>query len=335
MTGWPLVYRLIGYFRKRFCQFSLGSAELAREASKSRVMAASGPEGGDVVNDISTILKQPVPREFHLSPATVRDAKHRGLLNALQEQGRVIRALVLREVRTRFGRHKLGYLWALIEPSLHVGVFWVLFYFGGRDSVGSMSVQLFLATGLMSYFTFQQTYNRLNGSIRSNFALLAHRQVKPLDVVIARALLEGATTLCVLVLFIVAAVYFGEDLRLRDPLKAIAALILLWVMGIGLGLLIETLSVVLQSLRLLVNVLTRFLYFTSGIFFTLSMIGRQTQEFLLYNPLLHLVETVRYSFDSTLVVPEVNLVYPLMWALSILFLGLASDRALRDRTLSR
>lgn len=315
--------------------FSLGKAASTRAASRSRVIALSVPRETSVANDISAALKQPVPREFQPSWSLAHDYKRRSALAALHEQGRVIYALILREVRTRFGRHKLGYLWALIEPTLHIGVFWTLFYLGGRQTVGSMSVPLFIATGLMSFFTFQQTYFRLNGSIRSNFALLAHRQVKPLDVVIARALLEGATTLCVLVLFIVAAIYFGEDLRLRDPLKAIAALILLWVMGIGLGLLLESLSAALQSLRLLVNVLTRFLYFTSGIFFTLSMLGGQTQKFLLYNPLLHLVETVRYSFDSTLVVPDVNLVYPLMWAISILFLGLASDRALRDSTLSR
>ena len=32
----------------------------------------------------------------------------------------VIRAIILRETRVRFGRKRLGYLWALLEPMLHI-----------------------------------------------------------------------------------------------------------------------------------------------------------------------------------------------------------------------
>lgn len=42
------------------------------------------------------------------------------LWQALKVQGRVIRASILRETRTRFGRSKLGYFWALFEPMAYM-----------------------------------------------------------------------------------------------------------------------------------------------------------------------------------------------------------------------
>ena len=51
------------------------------------------------------------------------------LVKALQSQGRVLIALMLREARTRYGRQRAGYLWALVEPMLHIALFYFVFRF--------------------------------------------------------------------------------------------------------------------------------------------------------------------------------------------------------------
>jgi tetratricopeptide (TPR) repeat protein len=43
-------------------------------------------------------------------------------LDQLRSQRRVIRALIIRETRTRFGDSKLGYGWALLEPIMHIAL---------------------------------------------------------------------------------------------------------------------------------------------------------------------------------------------------------------------
>lgn len=43
---------------------------------------------------------------------------------ALTVQGRVIAALILREVHTLYGNTRLGYLWAIIQTAFGIGVFW-------------------------------------------------------------------------------------------------------------------------------------------------------------------------------------------------------------------
>ncbi len=44
--------------------------------------------------------------------------------SALTVQGRVIAALILREVHTLYGNTKLGYLWAIIQTVFAISVFW-------------------------------------------------------------------------------------------------------------------------------------------------------------------------------------------------------------------
>lgn len=45
--------------------------------------------------------------------------------SALTVQGRVIYALVLREVHTLYGNTRLGYLWAIIQTAFNIAVFWL------------------------------------------------------------------------------------------------------------------------------------------------------------------------------------------------------------------
>ena len=73
---------------------------------------------------------------------------------------RVVHALILREMRTRFGRAQLGYLWALIEPTLFVLIFFALFALRGRTAVSGMPIALFLLTGTIPFIMFRDTMMR-------------------------------------------------------------------------------------------------------------------------------------------------------------------------------
>ena len=53
----------------------------------------------------------------------------RGVLPQLE----VIQALILRETRTRFGDHQLGFLWAFIEPLLWILMFYGMYALMGRQ----------------------------------------------------------------------------------------------------------------------------------------------------------------------------------------------------------
>ena len=74
------------------------------------------------------------------------------------------------------------------------------------------------------------------------------------------------------------------------------------------------------------------LYFASGVLFQVDMLPRETLDWLLLNPLLHLVELSRHAFIPAFVPPHgVSALYPSMFALALCALALLAYRADRLR----
>ena len=95
------------------------------------------------------------------------------VVSALETQTRVTKALILRETKSRYGGHKLGFVWAFLEPALMVSVFVAFFTLMGRSSASGMSVQLFMITGFVPFMMFRESMNQLQGAITQNKSLLA------------------------------------------------------------------------------------------------------------------------------------------------------------------
>jgi capsular polysaccharide transport system permease protein len=131
----------------------------------------------------------------------------RSFIEALRVQIRVISALILREIGSRHGSDSVGILWLLVEPILItmivIGIHWA--GSGGAAFVRSIPIVVFLLTGYTPHLMFR--HGGLAGTVAwtSNSGLLYHRQVHPVDLVLARILVEIIT---VLIAFVVVAAIF-------------------------------------------------------------------------------------------------------------------------------
>ncbi|MCP5156302.1 MAG: ABC transporter permease [Ectothiorhodospiraceae bacterium] len=257
------------------------------------------------------------------------------LIEALTMQGRVIQALIMREMKTRFGRQRLGYAWALIEPLIYVAIFMALYSFRGREAPSGIPILPFLVTGVMPFMLFRNMVTRTLGALLSNRALLYFPQVTPFDLVVARALLEIGTAAFVFAIFMVAAQLSDQSLRVERPLDVVVWFAVGSLVGFGLGTIFSTLGPLFASIeRLVPTVLLRPLFFTSGLFFTAEMIPAGVRDFALLNPMLHVTELVRSAlfvgFESEYADPA----YPIQTALVLTFIGLTMQRAMRKRVLT-
>ena len=68
---------------------------------------------------------------------------------ALLVQTRVIGALVLREMRVRYGRSQLGYIWAILEPAAYVAAMTTMFSYLNQPPPFGASMPLFFALGII------------------------------------------------------------------------------------------------------------------------------------------------------------------------------------------
>src|SRR5437763_409307 len=105
-------------------------------------------------------------------------------------QRRVIGALMIRELVTRFGRENIGFLWMMVEPllfAIFVGLLWRLAK--GPEDHG-ISVFAFVATGYIPLVLFRNSVTRSIRLFYVNSSLMYHRQIKVVDFVFVRVLIE-------------------------------------------------------------------------------------------------------------------------------------------------
>jgi capsular polysaccharide transport system permease protein len=252
-------------------------------------------------------------------------------------QGRVLHALMLREMKSRFGRQKLGYIWALLEPTVFVAVLALIFTFGrGFLPPPGMPLVPFLITGIVPFFLMRHTMVQTLGAIESNRVLLTFPQITPIDLVLGRALLEFATMTVVFFLLLAIAHMLGFTIRIQNPLQVLAALACLALTGLGIGAIFASLVPFLRTLERVIPMLFgRPLFFVSGVFFTSDMVPPGLRrELLLMNPIFHMLEWLRSGVFVEFESRYVSMQYVLGTVLVVVFLGLLMLRGLKKRILA-
>ncbi len=252
----------------------------------------------------------------------------RGALVQLQ----VIHALVLRETRTRFGAHQLGYLWAVLEPLMWVGTFGAMYAFAHRKLPNDMGIVGFLGTGIVTFSLFQNAATRAGEAINANRALLFYPQVHPLDLILARGALELSTFGAVFLVIMGGEAMFLRELpQVDDPLAVILGLVMAGLLGSSLGLVLCMLGEIFGVVQRLRGPVMRPLFWISGLFFTLEDTPDEARQYLLYNPMLHVIELVRDGWFASYRSEAVDPTYVLRWILGLLFFGLVLERVVRRK----
>jgi capsular polysaccharide transport system permease protein len=251
----------------------------------------------------------------------------RGVMIQLQ----VIHALLLREVKTRFGEHHLGYGWALLEPMMWVGAFLAITYTVGRTAPHGLPVFDFFVIGIVTYLGFRNTVRQASAGISGNAGLLLFPQVRPLDLVGARVILELATQFVVFVILMSVAVWLRGSLIVDNVLETLAGFFLMTGLGCGLGLVFCGLSVFIPTVERIQGALLRPLFWTSAVFYSADSVPSPVRDVILLNPLTHCIELVRDGWFPGYSTSGVSFAYPAFWMLLLWFFGLSLERVARRR----
>ena len=257
------------------------------------------------------------------------------LVEPLKIQGRVLLALMLREARTRYGRQRVGYLWALIEPILHIAVFYGIFQYTLRIVPLGHSLAMFLATGLATYVGFSNVLHRTQGGFASNESLLAYPVVHVMDVFLGRALLELATWIAVTFIILGALIGSGLDPLPHSVLMMGSAIFLLFGIGFGVGVLVGILAQFVPSIETLISVPFRILYFTSGVFFLPDAMPPAIRGVLEWNPVLQGITLFRMGYYGNYDSHMLDLKYLVIWSAMSVLAAFLVERLTRKALLSR
>lgn len=243
----------------------------------------------------------------------------------------VVFALMMREMKTRFGVYRLGYLWALLEPGIHIAVFAIIFGYIAHRTMPGINFVVFLTTGIIPWLMFNSMLSRGMSAVTANQGLFSYRQVKPMDSILARMVLEGLIYTSIYLSILLIFVWTGIDITIEDPLKVIAAILLLFIFSYGLSTVMCIVITEAPELQKIVPIFLRPLYFMSGIFFSIESIPHQYRPYFMWNPILQTNELSRDAFFSAYTTPEGSWSYLFLCAALSLTFALALYRQHREK----
>lgn len=220
----------------------------------------------------------------------------RGMPSVAIASFRSILALMLREMSTRYGRTPGGYVWAILEPLGMIIVLGFAFALIARAPVLGTSFLLFKGTGFMILQVFTVLGGQVGNALTFSKPLLRYPRVTWMDAVLARFLLNTAVVYTSTFLILSGIIiYEGLDLMLRwSPI--LLAMLLAAGLGLGVGCLNAYLFMRFPAWQQIWSIITRPLFIISGVLILYEDFPPIGQEYLWYNPLLHLTGLMRAGF---------------------------------------
>lgn len=250
----------------------------------------------------------------------------RRMLEAAELQGIVIGAVMMREIHTRYGRENLGFVWLIFEPLFFcVGVMAVWTVIHGRYSHG-LPLLAFVITGYMPLTLWRHTTGRAVQCFRANAALLYHRQVKMMDLLIARVLLEFYG---VMIAYIVIAFIFNS-FELYELPRDWAMFYIGWFQMLAFStaaaMIISSLTELYEWSEKLIGPFMYFMLPICGAFYMVDWLPSSAQKYLTYLPTVQAFEMVREGQFAGSVNAHYDVAYASLFNAALLAVGILMCR---------
>lgn len=258
------------------------------------------------------------------------EASRPSLAASARIQIRVLHAIFLRELLTRYGRHNIGFLWIFVEPmifTLGVTALWTATQsFHGSN----LPIVAFAITGYSTVLLWRNMPSRCILAVTYNSAIMYHRQVKAMDIYLGRIMLEaiGAS-----MSFVILSSFF-IFIEWMEPPEDVLLVVFAWIMialfGASLAIFLASLSERWEVIERLWHPASYLAFPLSGAAFLVSSLPTGAQNFVLYIPMVHGTEMLREGFFGT----KVNTIYDVGYlvgsTLVMMTLGLALSRRVSD-----
>ena len=194
------------------------------------------------------------------------------------------------DLRAEAAQNLMGMLWWVLEPLLYLLAFYLIFEVflerGGPGFVG------FLLCGLVFWRWFDASLKRSSAALLANGRLINQiylpKWVFPLIEVVGGAMRFAV----VLILFLVFAVLYTGGMT-ASWLGLLPLLLVELALICGLGLVLSVLVPLYPDLRKVVENFMLLMFYMSGIFFDISRLAPEVQQWLLLNPMAVLIQQFR------------------------------------------
>lgn len=215
---------------------------------------------------------------------------------ALRERGHVMTAVILRDMRTRFFNHGLGFIVQSLWPLTHIFVLLFLNTFAGRSAPYGSSPMVFFGAGVVPTLTFIYISRFMAYSIILNKNMTSFPIVKVTDIIYGRAFLEIIAGFVTLFFIWVIFTAMGVSPYPDNPTQAVFAYLATILLALGVGSIISVMTTIFPIFVTVYALMTILFYIGSGCLFVTPNLPDQIAIPLSYNPIVQCVEWMRTAY---------------------------------------
>lgn len=209
---------------------------------------------------------------------------------------RVVGAVIMRDLQTRFGSGYFGFLLGLVMPLGHLTIAIAITMLVGRPTPIGSDTAVFLMTGVLPFIIWLYGHRQIMMTLVQNRPLLYFPGVDIFDLFAARILVEIVTSTLVVAIVVGTLALLGHDLVIADYQGFLLALGQSWLLGVATGLVFGTFGTFAPIGFLLGNIIGPLLWAVSGIFFLPDALPDKLRNVLVWNPLCQIVDGLRVAY---------------------------------------
>lgn len=208
----------------------------------------------------------------------------------LNQYSPLMNELVKRDLKVKYRRSFLGYLWSLLNPLLMLCVMTFVFSTIFRSSIPNFPLYLICGQTLWNFF--QESTVMAMHSVLQNSSLIKKvyipKFIFPLSRVLSCFVTMSFSLVAILIVMLVTkATFYWTILLFWIPL------LFLFVFCCGVGLILSALSVYFRDIVHLYSVLTLAWMYATPVFYDLSILPANVQATLAWNPMYHFISFFR------------------------------------------
>ena len=219
-----------------------------------------------------------------------------GLIRDIIANRKFLWQMTLRDFKQRYLGSYLGILWAFIQPTITVMIFWFVFQVGFKSTpVNNFPFILWLVCGMFPWFFLSESIlSATNSVIESSFLvkkIVFRVELLPIVKIISALVVH---IFFIVVLLIMFAIY-GYTPTIYN-LQIIYYLFAMICLSLGISWLTSALTVFVRDVGQFIGMILQFGFWGTPIFWNLKMLPEQFQFLLKFNPAYYLIEGYRQSF---------------------------------------
>lgn len=202
----------------------------------------------------------------------------------------LIHELVSRDLKVKYRRSFLGYIWSLLNPLMMMALQTIIFSYMFRNDIPNFPLYLICGNTLFTFFNEATTMGM--NSIIQNASLIKKVYIPKFIFPLSRVVSSFVTLMfsmgaTVLVMLITRATFYWTILLCWLPL------VFLFIFSCGMAMLLSALTVYFRDMQHLYSVITMGWMYATPLFYPVSSLPESIQPLMKLNPLYHYINLFR------------------------------------------